>query len=80
MRAPGLYLRPGIRQLVSLRPRIVGIEHVLMRARDPGASGDEGDDAPPAPDRHLISIRQMNSEAMIERPTKLSPTFNRPRA
>src|SRR5690349_8170949 len=49
----GLHLWPGIRQPVTIRPRIVGIEHVLMSAGDPSASGDRRDDAGPATHRHL---------------------------
>ena len=35
--------RPGIAQPVSFGPRVVRIEHVLMRAGYPRAAGDFGD-------------------------------------
>lgn len=44
---------PGIRQAISFRPGIVGIEHVLMRAGDERAAGDRWHDSSPRADGNL---------------------------
>ena len=37
-------IRPGVTEAVALGPGVIRVKHVLMRAGDPGSSGDFGDD------------------------------------
>ena len=78
--AGSAHRRPGVGQPVACRPRIVGIEHHLMRAGDPGAAGDRRDDAGRPATVVSRSIRPIEARADDRAPMKLSPTFSSPRA
>ena len=66
------------RRCGSLRAMGRRVEHVLVRAGDPGAPGDRRDDGRCAADLHSASMRPRNSESMIERAMKRSPSFISP--
>ena len=46
-----LQIGPCVAEAISLRPRVIGVEHVLMGARDPRAASDFGDDRGGVPQR-----------------------------